>query len=411
LSLNRFQKDFCAIAQFGVLGNGGVTRLAFSKEDMDARNYLIQGMRDAGLEVSIDPVGNIRGVRAGTNPDLAPVVMGSHLDTVPHGGHYDGVVGVLAALEIVRRLNEAEIKTEHPIEIINFSAEESSRFGMATIGSKAIAGKLDVSDIQQLTDFNGENLYKILSNSGHDVDALPQAVLKPGDFHAFIELHIEQGPVLENEQLDVGIVTAIAAPSRFRIHVQGRSDHSGNTPMAMRRDALAGASEIVLGVEALVQQAGEHTVGTVGECHVHPGAMNVIPGSVELSVDIRDTNADSKQIAVDGLKELVTQIAERRQLKIKLTELCDDMPVQLNSSLVEQLCSQARQLQMRFKRMVSGAGHDAMHMADIGPTAMIFIPSIEGVSHNIEEKSSLSDIEEGIRLAHQFILEMATEAK
>ena len=409
MNIQRFQEDFCAIAQFGVLNNGGVTRLAFSKEDMDARNYLIEAMRSAMLQVTIDPVGNIRGLRVGRNPKLSPVMMGSHLDTVPHGGHYDGVVGVLAALEIIRSLNDADIETERSIEVVNFSAEESSRFGMATIGSKAMTGKLKVSQLRTLTDDSGENLYQTLKKSGHHVDEMAQAVVTSDNIYAYLELHIEQGPVLENEQRDVGIVTAIAAPSRFTVQITGRSDHSGNTPMTMRRDALAGAAEIVLGVENIAMHSGTNTVGTVGVLTVHHGAMNIVPGSVDLSIDIRDTSLEDKSKAVDSLNLLLTKIADKRKLDIRTTTLCNDTPVQLSKKIAQQLCQHAQQLQLNCKKMPSGAGHDAMHFASIAPTGLIFIPSINGISHNIEEKSSLEAICKGVKLLHESVLTLAND--
>ncbi|MEA3466003.1 MAG: M20 family metallo-hydrolase [Thermodesulfobacteriota bacterium] len=409
MNIQRFQEDFCAIAQFGVLNNGGVTRLAFTKEDMDARNYLIEVMRSARLQVTIDPVGNIRGLRVGRNPKLSSVMIGSHLDTVPHGGHYDGVVGVLAALETVRSLNDADIETERSIEVVNFSAEESSRFGMATIGSKAMTGKLKVSQLRTLTDDSGENLYQILKKSGHNVDEMPQAVVTSDNIYAYLELHIEQGPVLENEQRNVGIVSAIAAPSRFNVHIKGRSDHSGNTPMTMRRDALAGAAEIVLGVETIALHGGANTVGTVGALTVRHGAMNIVPGSVDLSIDIRDTNLEDKSKAVDNLNLLLTEIADRRKLDIQTTILCNDTPVQLSKKIAQQLCQHAQQLQLNCKTMPSGAGHDAMHFTSIAPTGLIFIPSINGVSHSIEEKSSLEDICNGVKLLHKTALTLAND--
>ena len=407
MNLQRFKDDFCNIAQFGCLNNGGVTRLAFSKEDQDARNYLIRQMQQAKLTVTVDSIGNIRGVRSGSNASLAPVMLGSHLDTVPHGGHYDGVLGVLAALEVVRSLDDAEIVTERAVEVINFSAEESSRFGMATIGSKAVTGKLAIEDLKDLTDENGNDLYTILINGGYDIKQLPTCVLQPGDIHAFLELHIEQGPILEHGQLDVGIVTAIAAPSRFKIQINGRNDHSGTTPMNMRRDALIGAAEIVLGVEKLALQSGGDSVATVGVLQVDHAAMNIVPGEVTLNVDIRDTNTANKQQMVVALQQLLQQVARCRQLDIVSNTICDDQPIILDKNIGQQIADQAQNLGLHWKMMPSGAGHDAMHMANIAPTGLIFIPSIGGISHNIAEKSSIDAIEKGIQLLYATVLQLA----
>lgn len=406
VNLQRFKEDFCAIAQIGVLDNGGVTRLALSREDHEARNYLIEKMRLARLQVNIDPVGNIHGRRNGSNPQLPPVIIGSHMDTVPHGGHYDGVLGVLAGLEVVRTLNDSDVTTLHPIEVINFCAEESSRFGMATIGSKALTGKLSLDQLGKLHDNNDEKLLDILRNSGCPVEELPDAILTGEDVHAYLELHIEQGPTLENKQLDIGIVIAIAAPSRFRVQVIGRSDHSGNTPMDMRRDALAGAAEMVLAVERLAIAADNDLVGTVGVLSVEHGAMNVVPGEVNLSIDIRDTNMDTKSRLVAQLKKQLQQIADNRKLAIEITTICDEMPVTLDDKLSQLLCAQAEKLDMSCQYMPSGAGHDAMHFASLAPTGLIFIPSIDGISHNIAEKSSLDDINNGITLLLQAVLNL-----
>ncbi|MBW2185295.1 MAG: Zn-dependent hydrolase [Deltaproteobacteria bacterium] len=405
---DRFQDNFCSIAQFGIQKNGGVTRLAFSREDMDARNFLIEAMRCARLQVSIDPIGNIHGLRTGTDPSLAPVMIGSHLDTVPDGGHYDGVVGVLAALEVVSTLNDLEIETQRSIEIVNFSAEESSRFGMATIGSKAITGKIEQSDLTTLIDNNGESLHSVLSKAGQSLDDLPNSTLTTSSLHAYLELHIEQGPVLENKEINIGIVTDIAAPTRFKVKIIGRSDHSGNTPMDMRQDALAGAAEIVLAVEQLTTNGGADTVGTVGELNVHPGAMNVIPGQVELSIDIRDTNLGDKNKVVQQLKQRLNTIAKTRQLEIIITPICDDTPVKLSEQIASRLSHHATKLGLSYLTMPSGAGHDAMHFAPIVPTGLIFIPSIQGISHNPEEKSTMTDIINGTELLFSIVKELAT---
>lgn len=409
LQLDRFKIDFCAIAQYGILSNGGVTRLAFTKADHDARNYLIKQMRQANLEITIDPVGNIHGRRRGRNPALSPVMIGSHLDTVPHGGHYDGVVGVLAALEVVRTLDDAGIDTLRPVEIINFSAEESSRFGMATLGSKAITGKLTVAQLNEIRDNDGISFGEILRNSGCQLDELPSALLTPDDVFAYLELHIEQGPILEKALLDIGIVTGIAAPSRFHATITGRNDHSGTTPMSMRSDALTGAAELILTIEHIALSAGKNMVATVGEAVVEHGAMNVVPGKVRLSIDVRDTSFPCKMTAVEKMKESAQKIALKRGLKIHFTTLCDDYPVLLDSVIAKKISEEADALHFNYQLMPSGAGHDAMHFAAIAPTGLIFIPSISGISHNIEEKSSMEAIEKGITLLLKTTIRLANE--
>jgi len=405
----RLQKDFENIAQFGALENGGVTRLAFSEEDLKAREYLKKAMEAAGLKVSIDAFGNMRGRREG-QLDLPPVMIGSHLDTVPNGGHYDGVVGVLGALEAIRVLNDQNIITKRPIELINFSCEESSRFRVGTLGSKVIVGKFTQDKLKKTVDKDGINLYEALELAGYKPEEFAKAQLKKGDIYAFIEMHIEQGLVLESENYQVGIVTAIAAPTRFKVIIEGRADHSGNTPMYMRKDALAGASELILGVERIAKsEAGEKTVGTVGFVYVEPGAMNVVPGKVELGIDIRDINSDDKKLAVNKVAALINEIKEKRVLKISYEILSDEEPVILADRIINSMQKEAEKAGIVYKKMPSGAGHDAMNMTQITDVGMIFIPSVNGISHNIAEYSHLKDIVKGTELLLNTTVKLAQE--
>jgi len=409
LCRERLENDFSELAKFGPLESGGFTRVAFSPEDMAARRWLQTAMEAAGLKVTVDAVGNIRGRRAGL-ADLPPVMLGSHLDTVPQGGNYDGSVGVLAALEVVRVLNDSQLETKRPIEIINFSAEESSRFGVATIGSKALTGKLTLEALHQLVDRDGYSLYETLKDAGYRPDDIDRSVLENGQVYAFLELHIEQGPVLEERQCSIGIVTSIAAPSRFKVVIEGRADHSGNTPMAMRRDALAGASELVLGVEQIATNfSGKDTVGTVGYLDVMPGAMNVIPGRVELGIDIRDVCKTDKDSAVEQVVSLLKQIEKKRELTVSYDLLCDDWPVALADRVTRLLENCAVETKLAYLNMPSGAGHDAMNMAQIADAGMIFIPSVGGISHNIEEFSQMEDICAGTELLLAATLQLAQE--
>ncbi len=409
-NLERFQKDFKALKQFGLLENGGATRLAFSREDLAAKAWLKQAMEAAGLEVSQDALGNFRGKRKGLEKNLACVMLGSHIDTVPEGGHFDGTIGVLAGLEVVRTLNDNNIQTRRPIEVVNFSAEESSRFGLATMGSKAMIGTLNPSALKDLGDKNGISLYEALEKGGYPPDALESAKIDRDEIHSFLEMHIEQGPVLESNDIPVGIVTSIAAPTRFKVNILGRADHSGNTPMDMRRDALTGAGEILLGVEQIAScEAGKKTVGTVGYLYVTPGAMNVVPGQVELGIDIRDVSMADKDRAVKGVKELFARIGAKRNLEITHEILCNDEPVALSDKIINTLKDTAQELNIPYWVMPSGAGHDAMNMAKITDTGMIFIPSKDGISHNIAEFTRMEDIRKGMDLLLKTALKLAQE--
>jgi beta-ureidopropionase / N-carbamoyl-L-amino-acid hydrolase len=405
----RLENDFAELAKFGSLETGGFTRVAFTLEDLAARTWLQGAMEQAGLEVSVDAVGNIRGRRVGLL-DLAPVMLGSHLDTVPEGGNYDGSVGVLAALEIVRILNDRNLTTKRPIEVVNFSAEESSRFGVATIGSKALTGKLNLSILNKLVDKDGFTLYETLEANGYHPDNIEHSKLTPEDIHAFLELHIEQGPVLEEKKCSIGIVTSIAAPTRLRVIIEGRADHSGNTPMDMRKDALVGASEVVLAVERIAtEESGINTVGTVGYLYTSPGVMNVVPGKVELGIDIRDINMEDKTKAVNAICKQIDQISTKRGLNICYEILCNDEPIALADKIINTLEQAASSGELPFIKMPSGAGHDAMNMARITDVGMVFIPSVGGVSHNIEEFSRMEDICTGTELLLEATLRLAQE--
>ena len=403
------KKDFYAIAQFGMLKKGGVSRIAFSKEDMTARKYLGRIMEAEGLSVSIDSVGNIRGKRPGQK-DLSPVIMGSHLDTVPFGGHYDGTIGVLGGLAVIREMNKQQIKTARPVEVMNLSCEESSRFSVGTVGSKILAGSFPKDQLKQRKDADGKSVYDAMTLAGYAPEAMETAILSPDDIHAFIELHIEQGLVLESENKAVGIVTDIAAPTRFKVVIEGRADHSGNTPMNLRKDALTGACELILGVENITtNKAGPHTVGTVGFATIEPGVMNVIPGRVEIGIDIRDIHMKDKEIALKKLLKLMDNISTQRGLVITHEIISHEAPVPLSDKIIQILEKEAHTMGILPKKMISGGGHDAMNMARITDAGLIFVPSIRGISHNMAEKTDFKDIMAGCKLMYRSVIQLANQ--
>lgn len=405
----RIEKDLTNINKYGALEGGGVSRLALTEEDMLARKYLIEEMEKLGLDVRVDAVGNIFGRREGET-SLAPVLIGSHLDTVPNGGRYDGTVGVVASLEIIRSLNDAGMKTKRPIEIVNFTAEESSRFNMATIGSKAIAGKLSEEKLKEMKDKEGISFYDALIEKGYHPEELSKSQLTEGQYHTFIELHIEQGRVLETYEETIGVVEAIAAPTRYKVTVTGRQDHSGNTPMNMRYDALTAASELILEIENIARNyAGEHTVATVGYIEAKPGAMNVIPGEVNFLLDIRDIINEDKEKAIHILHKKVEEIQLKREVSIEMYELSHDKAVSLSPKIVNLLNEIKGELNYKGRIMPSGAGHDAMNLVPFTDVGMIFIPCKDGISHNIHEYSSLEDIVAGTKVMCEAVLKLSME--
>lgn len=405
----RIQNDLENLSRFGGLEGGGISRLAFTSADREARDYLRDSLARQGLGTVQDAMGNMRARRHGTR-DLAPVMIGSHLDSVPSGGCYDGAVGIVAALEVIRVLDDLGIETRRPIEVINFSAEESSRFGASTLGSKAMTGHLSQEHLHMYKDKDGVSLYEAMKLFGLNPDGLESVRIQPGDVYAFIEMHIEQGRVLESFGIPLGIVTSIAAPTRIRVFVIGRADHSGATPMDLRADALTAASEIILGVERIASvEAGPHTVGTVGYANAQPGVLNVIPGKVELGIDIRDIDKDSKDLAVRKIISLLEYVGNNRGVKVDYRILADETPVTLSGKIIGALEEAAQALGYPYRLMPSGAGHDAMYMAEVAETGMIFVPSREGISHNVAEYTAVEDIARGAELLLEAVLHLANE--
>lgn len=406
---NRVNEDLVTIAAFGALSSGGVTRLALTKEDLNVRQYLIEKMKETNLSITMDAVGNTFGKREGLK-NLSPVLIGSHLDTVVEGGNYDGIAGVIAALEVMRRLNEESIETIRPIEMINFTAEESSRFLTATLGSKCMRGSLTIEQLKSMKDSSSISFYEALKQAGFQPEQLETVKKKKGDYHAFMELHIEQGPVLEVENKSIGIVTAIAAPTRLKVHVKGVADHSGTTPMHLRNDALVGASDLIVALETIASsKAGDHTVATVGNVLVQPGVMNVIPGEVTLLVDIRDIHMEDKNKAVGLFLKEIDQVAQKRNLQITHELLVNDTPVHLSSKIIHCLKENAQKLNEPYQVMHSGAGHDAMNLVPITDVGMIFVPSKDGISHNKLEHTDLEHILKGIDLLYETVIQLAME--
>ena len=373
----------------------GVTRLAYSPLDKEAQNWLLKQVQDLGLSVREDAVGNVFLRREGLEVDLPPVACGSHLDTVIHGGAYDGMCGVVGALEALYMLRDTQLKRS--IEVLIFRAEESSRFGFATMGSKLLTGAATVDKLNKGGKKGDISFEEALRQWGCAPERAAEAVIAPGTYASFSELHIEQGKVLEEKGIDIGIVRNIAAPTRFKIHIQGMADHSGATPMGMRRDALVAAAKLILAVNEAAEDEKEHgTVGTVGVVEVEPGSINVVPGAVTLWVDVRGVEMDSIKRTLEDIQAEAENVAVTDRVGVRIEMLTSDSPVPLDENLAVQTEGICKELSYSFLHMNSGAGHDAMHMAKIAPTTMVFIPCKGGISHNPAEYASLEDICRGI---------------
>jgi len=369
----------------------GITRLAYSEVDEEAHQHLIEVMENAGLTVRQDSMGNVFARLTGKNPDLPAIATGSHIDTVPNGGPLDGTLGVVAGLFAILQFEKDEL--ERDVELIVFRAEESSRFGFSCIGSKTLSGNIELEKWRQNQDDNGINVFQAIEECGYEGTTLEDCILPDNYLDGFVELHIEQGRCLEQEEKTIGVVHGIAAPTRFEISVTGHADHSGATPMGIRSDALVATAELIKNIhDSACRESANGTVGTVGKLAVFPNSMNVIPGSTKFYVDIRGVNKSSIDRVVDSLSVSIQKAKNDNNVKIDLRQISDEEPVVLDPqicNLIEQNC---KTLGFTHMRMLSGAGHDAMYMAQKYPTAMIFIPSKDGISHHPDEHSETEDM-------------------
>lgn len=404
----RLVKDFEAMAQLTAPGEG-INRLAFTDADWAGRQYIIDRMTDAGLSVEIDDFGNVIGYKIGKKPDLPAVMVGSHTDSVPNGGNYDGVVGVLSAIEVIRSMIDDGYEHDHTIAVVSFMCEESGRFGNATLGSKAMRGELTLQDLHHLVDKQGISLYEALKGRNLNPDGIETMAYKR-PVKSFTEIHIEQGKVLEHEQKTIGIVTGIAAPERFYVTIRGNADHSGATPMNLRHDALCGASKIILGIEEIASMQEEPpVVGTVGVVEVTPGAMNVIPSAVKLGVDIRSISKVARNSVVTLVKEFIDITAEKRGLSYTIETIAQDHPVEMHPAMIREIEEAVKSVGVEYMTIPSGAGHDAMHWAEVVPTGMIFIPCRDGISHNPAEFAEMDDIVTGAAVLDKVLRKLSLE--
>jgi hydantoinase/carbamoylase family amidase len=379
-------------------GAGGITREVYTPTYAAALDRVQEWMGTAGLETRLDAVGNLFGRWAGSEPAAPLVLTGSHVDTTLNAGRYDGVLGVLGAIEAMHLLRDAGTEPRRSIELVAWAGEEP-RFGTGCVGSRAAAGQLARPDLDRLRDRDGISMADALRAAGFDPDRLAEARIDPATVHALVELHIEQGAVLEESGEPIGVVTAIAAPHDFRLTLRGAATHAGATPMRLRRDALAGAAEAMTALERITRGSSSGTtVGTVGVLRVHPGAINVVPGEVELDVDVRDADRAAREQVVDAALAETREIAVRRGLELEVTPIVDDTPVACDPRVIEAASAAAQELGLPFRRMTSGAYHDAMVMGSRVPIGMIFVPSAGGISHHPDEHTDPDDLERGVRV-------------
>lgn len=392
------------IAQFGRLSEPdsapGVTRLAYTPLERRAHQLFADRMRTLGLTVWADAAGNTIAEMAGTEPGLPAIGTGSHLDSVPHGGRYDGIAGVVAAMEIARLKTEKKIEHRHPLRFIAFANEEGARFGQACIGSRIVAGLTTRTDLDRLTDANGVTVAEAMSTVGIDPALISEAQWVPDQWAAFLELHIEQGSVLTSLDLPIGVVDLISGSTRLQVTLHGRAAHTGGTPMHLRADALAAAAEIVLQAEALATDTRHRgTRITVGKLDVEPGSITTIPGKCTLAVDIRDVDSDRQRESAVELIAAAQAIGKSRDVTIEVELLADASPAVLPAWVRDEIIGAAVGLGLGYRVMPSGASHDSQMIGHVCPVGMVFVPSQNhGVSHAPDEYTTAPDLALGIEV-------------
>lgn len=392
-------------ASYGPKGEWGCARLALTDADRDGRDLVVAWMRDLGLAVSVDAVGNVIGVHAGSDPSAAPVMTGSHIDTVRTGGRFDGNLGVLAGLEVIETLASHGIVTERPVAVAFFTDEEGARFQPDMLGSLVYVGGMPLEDaLDVCAADDGARLGDELERIGYAGPVPCPAAAPP---HAFVELHIEQGPVLEDEGVTIGVVTGVQGISWTELIITGQSAHAGTTPMRLRRDPGYVAAEINAGVRRIAREMGGTQVATVGRCEFTPNLVNVVPSTVTMTVDLRNTDEALLQEAEARFDELCEQLAASEGVTITRRSLARFEPVDFDAAMIDLVEHHAQALGHSTMRMPSGAGHDAQMLARVCPTSMIFVPSVNGLSHNLAELTDAADLQAGADVLLQMIIELA----
>jgi len=393
------------LSEVGKTADGGVSRVAYSDFDREGRSLASGWMREAGLEVTIDEAANLVGTRAGSEPGLPPLVMGSHIDTVPSGGNYDGTVGSLGAIEVAHALWESGIRTRHPIEVILFQNEEGGK-----TGSRALSGELELKELA-LTTLAGKTIGEGIRFLGGDPERLAEVVRGPGRMAAYLELHVEQGGILDRDRIDVGVVEGIVGIKRYDVAFEGFANHAGTTPMRDRQDALVAAARFVDAVYRTVSARPGRSVGTVGRIQASPGAPNVIPGRAALTLELRDLQMDVIDSLFDELGAIARVIARDTRTTATLQEFYVSRAAPTDERLRRVIEEAARGLGLSTLRLPSGAGHDAQSLASLCPMGMIFVPSVGGISHSPKELTKPEDVVNGVNVLSSALLKVDAEPR
>lgn len=408
--IERIKNDIENVTRITATPNMGCTRFSYSKEDSEVREYLIKEMKDLGLSIKVDGVGNIRAKYIDNNEGKPSIMMGSHIDTVANGGKFDGLTGVVTALEVIRVIKENNVKINNPIELIAFAEEEGSNFGSTMVGSKILTGAYKLEDLKKIKNDDGISAYQVMKDFGLDVDNVENEVLKKEEVKAMVELHVEQGGILDSEQISIGIVQAIVGMKTYKVKLKGVSNHAGSTPMYLRKDPMVGAAEIIIHMEkAAKEKALKDTVATVGKIHCQPNGSNVIPGQIEFNVDIRDVETEGMEIVARELISKTKEVAEKRGLEYKVDLIGESECVKLSSKIINIIEDTALENKYNFIKMNSGAVHDSAMLPGITDVGMIFVPSINGLSHCPQELTKFEDIKLGCDLLLKTVIKLANE--
>ena len=395
----RLEGTIMSLAEYGIMENGETNRVAFSDADLAGRAYIISLMQVTGLDVSVDFAGNITGKRAGKDPSKKPIGFGSHIDMVPNGGNYDGCVGSLAAIEVIRTMNEAGIQTEHPLEVIIFSNEEGG-----VMGSRALIGDLK-EDALKVVNSTGFTMREGINRIGGDADRIAEVERPQGSLAAFLELHIEQGGILDREQIDIGVVEGIVGIKWWDVSIQGFANHAGTTPMGLRKDALLAAAKFIIAVNEVTNSMEGKQVGTVGRISALPGAPNVISGQVVLSLEIRDLSSEKIATLFSKMEQRAKDIENETGTQFTFTPIdATSAPALTDPGIQALITEEVKSLGLSSKQMQSGAGHDAQDMAKIVPVGMIFVPSVNGISHSPKEYTFPEDMANGANVLLRTLL-------
>lgn len=408
-SLDRIKKDIENLAKFNSSTEGGLTRFSLTPEDKMARDYLKDELRKLNLEIYEDPAGTLFARREGSHKDAKAILIGSHFDSVKNGGNFDGPAGVVMALEIMRTLDENKVALKNPIEFVALIEEEGGRFGSGVFGSRAMVGLVDYEELERNKDKDGISMADAFREFGFDPTKIKEAKKDKDKIKAFIELHIEQGPILEKESKDVGIVEFIVGINEFRITISGKADHAGTTPMDMRSDAVLAASKVIGQTADYAMAENNGTVATVGSLEVKPGAANIVAKEAVFTVDIRSKSQES----IDRVKSKILKdlgvITKETSTSFEISEMLNAKPVEMNPNIVEMFKESAEEMDLSYKMMLSGAGHDAMIMSQITDVGLIFVPSKGGKSHSKDEWTDYDQLQKGIELVYETVIKLGEE--